>query len=214
MKKLWLLALIIILAVPCYAFAQDEVIEEVIEADVAPSISKDLAYEKTEQGYGKKRTEQTAQACQSSSTFLSDRKGRFRVGLVGPGYAVANKGAGSMMAMGVEGEYFFWDKLSAGMRIEVATDFDDITLLSFVPRARYVFDLTNHPRWSIYVQGGVGLALYNAKHAAADIAIPGGGFWWQWTDNWSVGADASMHILVRSTTAVGFTIGPAIRYQF
>lgn len=150
----------------------------------------------------------------SRSMSFGSREGSFRAGIVGPGYAVANRGAGSMMHIGPEGEYFFWERLSAVMRIWVATDFDDITILSFLPMARYVFDLADHPRWSLYVQGGVGLALYQGKHAAADIAIPGGGFWWQWTERWSVGADTALHILARSDTAVGFTISPAIRYQF
>jgi hypothetical protein len=142
------------------------------------------------------------------------RKGRFQVGFIGPGFAAANRGIGPMMVSGIEGEYFFWEHLSAGLRIEVASDFKDVTILSFVPRARYVWDLSGHPRWSLYVQGGVGLALVDARHAAADIAIPGGGFWWQWTDRWSVGADTSLHILVRDDTAVGFTLAPAFRYRF
>lgn len=223
MKKLWFLILIVVLAMPCFARAADDA-EDVIEVDIESgkvlphkkaSGSDDLAYDRGESGYGKQGAAETQFESRSSGgSYMGDRKGRFRVGLIAPGYAVANKGAGSMMSMGLEGEYFFWDKLSAAMRIEVATDFDDITILSFVPRARYVFDLASHPRWAIYIQGGVGLALWDGDHAAADIAIPGGGFWWQWTDNWSVGADTSMHIYVRSNTAIGFNIGPAIRYQF
>ncbi len=150
----------------------------------------------------------------SSRALYDGREGHFQAGFVGPGFGVANKGIGPMMTMGVEGEYFFWEHLSAGMRIEVATEFDHATILSFVPRARYVFDFDSHPRWSAYVQGGVGLALYNGKHAAADISIPGGGFWWKWTDRWSVGADTNFHLLVRSDTAFEWTIGPAIRYLF
>jgi hypothetical protein len=229
MKKIWLLVLICFLVAPFNAFAEDE-IEDVIESDVGPVVktnesktpasnktpaSDDLAYGRKKAGYVKEPKETAEpEKRQSASVFLDGRKGHFRVGFIGPGYAVANKGAGSMMTVGGEGEYFFWEKLSAVMRIEVATDFDDITILSFVPRARYVFDLSSHPRWSVYVQGGVGLALYDGAHAAADIAIPGGGFWWQWTDRWSVGADTSVHIFARSDTAVGFTIAPAIRYQF
>ena len=147
-----------------------------------------------------------------------ERKGRFQVGFVGPGLYVGNKSIDAMMSAGLEGEYFFWEKLSVGLRAEMATDFHADpgvdTILSFVPRARYVFDLRNHPRWSIYAQAGVGLALLDGKHAAADIALPGGGFWWRWRDGWSIGADASMHILVRSTTAIAFCFSPAIRYQF
>lgn len=223
MKKLWFLILIVLLAMPCFALAADDV-EEVIEVDIESGKvlprkkaagSNDLAYDRGESGYGKEgAAESQFESRSGRGSYMGDRKGHFRFGLIGPGYAVANKGAGSMMSMGVEGEYFFWDKLSAVMRIEMATDFDDITILSFVPRARYVFDLASHPRWALYVQGGVGLALWNGDHAAVDIAIPGGGFWWQWTDNWSIGADASAHFFVRSNTAIGFTIGPAIRYQF
>lgn len=146
--------------------------------------------------------------------MVDGRKGNFRVGLVGPGFAVANRGIGPMMNMGVEGEYFFFERLSAGMQIDVATEFDDFAILSFLPYARYVFDLDSHPRWSFYVQAGVGPALINGDSFAADIAIPGGGFWWQWTEKLSVGADAWFHIFVRDNTAVGFSLSPAIRYQF
>lgn len=151
-----------------------------------------------------------------SDVSSQGRAKRFRVGLVGPGIGVVNKGVGAMMTMGAEGEYFFFEKLSAGLRIETATKFKGTTILGFVPRARYVFDFDNHPRWSVYAQGGVGLGLYFASgtHAAADIAIPGGGFWWQWTRRFSVGADTSLHIFVRDFTAVGFTFAPAVRYMF
>lgn len=153
-------------------------------------------------------------ARRSSDVMVDGRKGNFRVGLVGPGFAVANRGIGPMMNMGVEGEYFFFERLSAGMQIDVATEFDDFAILSFLPYARYVFDLDSHPRWSFYVQAGVGPALINGDSFAADIAIPGGGFWWQWTEKLSVGADAWFHIFVRDNTAVGFSLSPAIRYQF
>ena len=149
-----------------------------------------------------------------SEIMLDGRKGSFRVGAIGPGFAVANRGIGAMMNLGIEGEYFFFERLSAGMQIDLATEFDDYAILSFLPYARYVFDLNSHPRWSFYVQAGVGPALVNGDHVAADIAIPGGGFWWQWTEKLSVGADAWFHIFVRDNTAVGFTISPAIRYQF
>jgi hypothetical protein len=146
------------------------------------------------------------------------RKGSFQVGFIGPGIYVGNKSIDAMMSAGLEGEYFFLEKLSAGLRAEIATDFHADpgvdTILSFVPRVRYVFDIRNHPRWKVYAQGGVGLALLDGSHAAADIAIPGGGFWYQWRDGWSFGADTSMHILVRSTTAIAFCFSPAVRYEF
>ncbi len=218
MKKLSLVLAIALFLMPLAAQAAEiteEDVREIIESEEFKS--SDLAYDKGEAGYKEQTTKEetvVVEERKSSSVFLKGRQGSFRAGLIGPGYAVANKGAGSMMNIGVEGEYFFWENLSALMRIWVATDFDDITILSFLPMVRYVFDLTYHPRWSFYVQGGVGLALYDGEHPAADIAIPGGGFWWQWTDNWSVGADASLHILARDRTAVGFTISPVIRYQF
>jgi hypothetical protein len=146
------------------------------------------------------------------------RKGLIRAGLVGPGFYAGNKGIGAMMNIGLEGEYFLYDRLSAGLRISIATDFssdnDPNAILSFLPMVRYIFDLSGHPRWSFYVQAGVGLALIEAKHAAADIAIPGGGFWWRWTDKLSVGADTSLHILARSNTAISFEISPTLRYNF
>lgn len=146
------------------------------------------------------------------------REGKFRVGFVGPGIGVANKGVGALATFGAEGEYFFFEKLSAGMRAEVATHFSNATIVSFAPRARYVFDFENWPRWAVYAQAGAGIALYNfagSNYAAADIAVPGGGLWWQWTNKWSLGADTSLHIFIRSgATAVGFNFAPTIRYLF
>ncbi len=146
------------------------------------------------------------------------RKGLFRAGLIGPGFYAGNKNIGAMMNLGLEGEYFFFDRLSAALRISIATDFssnaDPNAIVSFLPMVRYIFDLSGHPRWSIYAQAGVGLALIDGGHAAADIALPGGGFWWRWTEKLSVGADTSLHILVRSNTAIAFEISPTIRYNF
>jgi hypothetical protein len=143
-----------------------------------------------------------------------NREGHFLFSFVGPGFAIANRGIGAMMYDALEGDYFFWEHLSFGLGIEVATDFKDATILSFVPHARYVWDLSSHPRWSIYAKAGVGVALWQGKHAAADIAIPGGGFWWQWTDRLSVGADTALHIYAREGATVGWTISPAFRYRF
>lgn len=144
------------------------------------------------------------------------RDGRFRVGFVGPGLAVISRGYNAAMTAGFEGEYFFFEKLSAGLRFEVATKFKSPTWISIVPRARYVFDLDNHPRWAIYAQAGVGAGISagNGSYAAVDISIPGGGFWWQWTDRFSVGADTNLHIFARSEVTVGWTLAPAIRYIF
>ena len=146
------------------------------------------------------------------------REGTFRAGIVGPGIYAGNKSIDAMMGIGAEGEYFFFENLSAGMRIQVATDFksnNEInSVLSFVPQARYVFDLDDHPRWSFYVQAGVGIALLDGDNVAADIAIPGGGFWWQYNHSFSIGFDASLHILARSSTAISFFAGPSFRYQF
>lgn len=148
-------------------------------------------------------------------SYSGSREGSFRLGFVGPGLGVASHGYGAFMTMGLEGEYFITNPLSVGLRMEVGTKFENPTLISFVPRVRYTFDFSS-PRWSAYVQGGVGvnIATGGGTYAMADIAIPGGGFSWQWTENWSVGADASLHIFVQDFTAVGFTIGPTFRYQF
>lgn len=149
---------------------------------------------------------------------LDSRKGRFQGGIVGPGIYAGNKSINAMMGIGAEGEYFFFERLSAGLRIQFATDFkkdaSPNAILSFLPQVRYVFDFDKYPRLSVYAQAGAGVALLEGKTAYADIAIPGGGFWWRWNENFSVGFDVSMHILVRSTTAVAGFFGPAFRYLF
>ncbi len=146
------------------------------------------------------------------------RDGRFRVGLVAPGIYYGNKGIDAMMTMGAEGEYFFFEQLSAGLGISVATDFQSNAkpnaILNFVPKVRYFFDFTRYPRISAYVQAGVGLALIDGKHAAADIMIPGGGITWRWKDHWYLGLDTALHVLARSSTAVSFQFSPTLRYQF
>jgi hypothetical protein len=146
------------------------------------------------------------------------REKSFRAGLVGPGIYAGNKSINVMMGVGAEAEYFFFERLSAGLRIQVATDFksnnDPNTILSFVPQARYFFDFASHPRWSVYVQGGAGVALIDGMHAAADIAIPGGGFCWQYNQRFSIGFEATLHVLARSTVAFAAFAGPTFRYQF
>lgn len=202
MKRFACLVLAVALAVPSIAAARGIEESEVGASDAgAAEVSKEKA---------------TAMepVSEPAGVMLEGRKGSFRVGVIGPGFAVANEGIGPMMEMGLEGEYFFFERLSAGLQIDVATEFDDYAILSFLPYVRYVFDLDSHPRWSIYVQGGGGPALINGDNVVADIAIPGGGFWWQWTEKVSIGADAWFHIFVRDNTAVGFSIAPALRYQF
>lgn len=144
------------------------------------------------------------------------REKRFALGFVGPGFAYFSRGYGPAMTFGLEGEYYFFERLSAGLRFDMGTKFKSPTLISIVPRIRYVFDLSNHPRWAIYGTAGVGVGLSagGGTYAACDIAIPGGGFWWQWTEHLSIGLDSTFHILARSTVAVGWTFAPALRYIF
>lgn len=152
------------------------------------------------------------------SSSRTGREGRFRAGLVAPGLYAGNKSIDLMATFGIEGEYFFFDRLSAGLRMLFATDFKKDAkpnaILSFIPQARYVFDVGSSERWAIYVQGGVGITLLDGDTVAADIMIPGGGFWWKWTERWSVGADAALHVLARSSTAIAFHVSPALRYTF
>lgn len=184
---------------------QNEVVDELPPADDGGNVKAvDVRIEKT--------------IHVAPSFNLDSRKGRFQAGLVGPGIYAGNKSIDAMMGIGVEGEYFFFEKLSAGLRIMFATDFkkdaSPNAVVSFVPQARYVFDFDRHPRFSIYVQAGAGVALVDGSTAYADIAIPGGGFWWRWNENFSIGLDAALHILARSEVAVAGFIGPALRYLF
>lgn len=146
------------------------------------------------------------------------REGSFRAGFAGPGLYAGGGGIAAMMSLGLEGEYYFFERLSAGLGANVATDFSKgsgpNTILGFVPFARYVFDLDRFPRVAIYAQAGAGLALVDGKTAAADITIPAGGVWWQWTPKLSVGAHTALHILARSSVTAAFEISPTIRYQF
>ncbi len=146
------------------------------------------------------------------------RKGHFRLGVFAPGVFVGNKGINGMLSMGLEGEYFFLENLSASFRVEEATDFKigapPHSVLNFVARARYVFDIGKSGNWAAYLQGGAGSALIGSSTAAFDLAIPGGGFWYQWYKDWFIGMDCSMHILIRNPTAIAFDVVPSIRYQF
>lgn len=153
-----------------------------------------------------------------AGAYADGRKGSFRLGLYAPGLFVGNKNIDAMISFGVDGEYYFLENLAANFRIEEATDFKagdpPHSVLTFVARAKYVFDVGSSGRWSIYVQGGGGGALIGSSHGAGDLAIPGGGFWYQFNDHWSFGADASMHILIRDETAIAFDVTPVFRYQF
>jgi len=149
---------------------------------------------------------------------IQPRERTFQLGLVGPGIYYGNKTIDAMIGMGLEGEYYFFEHLAAGMRVMFSTDFHRDSkinsVVSFVPYAKYVFDFENHPRWSAYVQAGVGVSLLDGGHASADIAIPSGGILWHWNQGFSIGFDASLHILARSSSAVAFFAGPVVRYQF
>lgn len=148
----------------------------------------------------------------------NQREGSFRGGLIGPGFYYGNKSIGSMMGIGLEGEYFFLENLSAGLHAQIATDFKSNSginsVLSFIPQARYYFDFDNHPRISAFVQAGIGYGLLDGKHSVADIAIPGGGIEWLYNANFAIGFEASLHILARSNTAISVFAGPTFRYQF
>ncbi len=240
MKKIIAFFTVLILTAPILSFAQEPVYPEIEEQELDASVTDEL---KEESGTKVVVEEKEKASVSETVTYGDDgaeveevrvdidktikiapafqkkyREGSFRVGLVGPGVYVGNKGINVMMGVGAEGEYFFFEQFSAGLRIKVATDFKSDNnpnmIASFVPQARYVFDFANHPRWSFYVQAGAGMALIDGGNIAADIAIPGGGFWWQYNDSASIGFDASLHLLVRSNLMVGFFAGPAFRYQF
>jgi len=153
-----------------------------------------------------------------AKAYTGGRKGSFRLGLYAPGLFAGNKNIDAMISFGIDGEYFFLENLSANFRIEEATDFKmgdpPHSVLTFVARARYVFDIGSSGKWAAYIQGGGGGAIIGSSHGAGDISIPGGGFWYQWNDRWSFGADTNLHILIRDETAIAFDITPVVRYQF
>ena len=154
----------------------------------------------------------------SAKAISAERKGSFRMGLYAPGLFVGNKHIDAMVSFGLDGEYYFLENLSANFRIEEATDFTmgdpPHSVLNFVARARYIFDIGTSGRWAAYIQGGGGGAIIGSSHGAGDLSIPGGGFWYQWNDHWSFGADTNLHILIRDETAIAFDITPVVRYQF
>lgn len=154
----------------------------------------------------------------STTQARAERKGSFVVGGYMPGMFAGNKNIDVMMSFGLDGEYYFLENLSANFRVEEATDFkignSPHSVFTFVARARYVFDIGDSGRWSAYVQGGGGGALMGSSRGAGDLSIPGGGIWYQWSDRWSFGADANMHVLIRNNTAIAFDVTPVVRYQF
>ena len=243
MKRLVALTVVALLAFPLSAMAQKKVNEygeedlmspDLIEqvAPAAPAAKKPAAVEEADIGStapkpkGRPVKGETARPAAKTVVYTSSpasytptaegRAKRFEAGLIGPGFAYVSRGYGPAMTIGLEGDYYFFERLSAGLRFEMETKFKSPTIISFVPHARYVFDFDNHPRWAVYAQAGVGVAISagSGTYAACDIAIPAGGFWWQWTDNWSVGGETSLHIYARSSVAVGWNIAPAIRYTF
>ncbi|PIU55519.1 MAG: hypothetical protein COS89_07170 [Deltaproteobacteria bacterium CG07_land_8_20_14_0_80_38_7] len=148
----------------------------------------------------------------------SERKGHFRLGAFAPGLFIGNKNINTMMALGLEGEYFFMQNLSASFKIQEATDFKfgnpPHSVLTFVARARYIFDIGDSGDWAAYVQAGAGGGLIGSKQGCGDVSLPGGGFWYQWYKDWFIGLDSNLHILIRDPIAIAFDIMPAIRYQF
>lgn len=240
MKKIFLFIVVVSFLISSVGFAQKPAQKKVDEYGADVSSSEDMVEqvapvttkpkkaraieEKTERKPAAKTGTQKPQPEVSESYSISysdgptaqDRAGRFRVGIIAPGIGVANNDAGALFTAGIEGEYFFFEKLSASLRIETLTKFKDPTIISIVPRARYFFDFDRHPRFAIYVQAGIGAAVYHwgQTDAAADISIPGAGMWWQWTNRFSIGADTNFHVFVKGNTSVGLTFSPAVRYIF
>ncbi|HPQ80262.1 MAG TPA: hypothetical protein PLZ86_00870 [bacterium] len=245
MKRLIIAIVVAAFAFPSLSFAQKRVNEygeedlyspDLVEqvAPIQPAVKKSSGVEEYDinssasKAKGKPaneaalpdETEKPAAASVSAPPpYTPTAEGRaksFQVGFVGPGFAYVTRGYGPAMTFGLEGDYYFYERLSAGVRFEMETKFKSPTIISFVPHARYVFDFDDHPRWAVYAQAGVGVAISagNGSYAACDIAIPAGGFWWQWKENWSLGAETGLHIYARSNVAVGWNISPAIRYTF
>lgn len=156
--------------------------------------------------------------CLPAHAWSEGRKGRFALGLYAPGLFAGNKHIDIMMSFGLDAEYFILENLSVNFRLEEATDFkaggSPHSVLTFVARARYAFDLGSSGKWVMYVQGGGGGALIGSSRGAGDLAIPGLGFWYQWNDHWSFGMDSSLHILFRSETAIAFDVTPVVRFMF
>ena len=155
----------------------------------------------------------------SSVSFAVGQKGDMKASVLFPGLFAGNKTIDLMMTGAVEGEYFLYDRLSVGLRIRGATDFESNageidSLFISDPFVRYQFKINKLNNWYAYAQFLVGIALLDGDEVAADISFPSGGVFWQWTNNISVGADLGLHLLVHSDTAVAFQIGPRFSYNF
>jgi len=229
MKRIIVLLVVAIFALPSLAWAakkgnvdqygDTDTLDPAVVEQVAPPAKKEAEKSaKSSPKFEVKEEEiEYTSVVSSDEPSAGGRAGKFRAGFVGPGIGVANNGVNAFATFGLEGEYFFFEKLSAGLRAELGTKFTNTAIVSFVPRVRYVFDFESYPRWAAYIQAGAGVAVIRtggSTYTAADIAAPGVGAWWQWTDKWSVGVDSSLRLFVRSNTTVGFTFAPTIRYLF
>lgn len=177
MKKILTLAAVLFLSLPAALLAEEILLEEYeitgnieeINLEPAPASSPTKRNPKKATSYERPASRSSQQVgevevsidkrVKIAPAFTAEpREGTFRVGLVGPGIYVGNKGIDTMMGIGAEGEYFIFERLSAGMKIQVATDFASNnelnSILSFIPQARYLFDFDSHPRWTAYVQAG------------------------------------------------------------
>jgi opacity protein-like surface antigen len=157
-----------------------------------------------------------AGATAADAQSFNERKGDFQIGIVAPSIFFGTKNIDAMMSAALEGEYFILNNLTLGFRIEDATDFKMTdpphNVLSMTARVRYIFDVDD--QWKAYLGAGFGAALLGSSQWAADIAVPNVGGYYQFNDNFSLGVDANMHVLVRSQTAFVFSLGPAFRWKF
>ena len=117
----------------------------------------------------------------------------------------------------VAGEYFFSDEISFGL------DFDALirggSTLSFVPFARYHFDILNSPLFLPYVGAGAGFMVGTSGGAAFDLMAPDLGFEYELTPRLFVGPDASFHLLMGdrflgSSTSWDLQIIARVGYRF
>lgn len=128
--------------------------------------------------------------CLSGTGWAGSREGKFQLG-GGAGLALNPP---IRFDLNIGGEYFFWENIGIGLNIDIF--FRGTTAFTFIPFARYHFDISSAPEWVPYVGGGVGVGINTDGDGALDLMIPNFGVQYEVLDDkLFLGTDMSVHIV-------------------
>ncbi|OGQ05956.1 MAG: hypothetical protein A3F82_05485 [Deltaproteobacteria bacterium RIFCSPLOWO2_12_FULL_44_12] len=110
------------------------------------------------------------------------------------------------------GEYFWNDRISFGLNAD--TLLRGPASFSFVPFARYHFDLKKWPKFTPYAGAGMGALVNSRGQGWFDLMLPELGFFYELTPRIYIGPNVSLHVLAGSSSTWDFQTIGQVAYRF